>query len=264
MPSVEMICLANSHKYGHRCIAGIRSDGSGWIRPVSNGEHGELEYRDYALTNDSQPFVLDAIRIGVSKHQPTLNHPEDWLINSSAWKLISRPAPVNLGPVLGAAIQQGDLLFGDGAGSIPIRDVESRGGVASLTLVRPENVRWRTARQGEWKKARVLFQLGNRRYNLPLTDPRYAGRVTKLEIGDHQDHEVEIETGAQYLFTVSLGEPFDDGRCYKLVAGVVEIPPEWTISSGPDNAPSGVFERARPARPSPAPPWYVRLFRRLF
>jgi hypothetical protein len=41
------MCLANSYKLNHRCIARLRTDGSGWIRPVAGNEHGELEYRHY-------------------------------------------------------------------------------------------------------------------------------------------------------------------------------------------------------------------------
>ena len=42
MPSLDLICLANSSKLGSRCLAGLRVDGGGWVRPVSNQEYGEL------------------------------------------------------------------------------------------------------------------------------------------------------------------------------------------------------------------------------
>jgi hypothetical protein len=35
MPTFEMICLAKSSKRGGICIAGLKTDGSGWLRPVS-------------------------------------------------------------------------------------------------------------------------------------------------------------------------------------------------------------------------------------
>jgi hypothetical protein len=210
-------------------VAGLRTDGSGWIRPVSQGEHGKLEYRDYQLPGGGQPDILDVLRVGVSKPEPKLHHPEDWLIDSTPWQLVSRPAPASLSHVVVGAIQKSDLIFGDDRPSIAARQVEEHGGVDSLALVRPENVQWRTATYGAWKKARVAFQLGRRTYDLPLTDPRYVGRVQRLETGDHQDHEVQIPNSVEYLFVISLTEPYQDGRCYKLVVGVVEIPFDWIV-----------------------------------
>ncbi len=196
---------------------------------MSDREHGELQHFQYKLPNGTQPSVLDVIRIGVSRPQPTLCQPEDWLIDSSPWQLMSRPAPHGASQVLSAAQQRGHLIFGDNHNSISMKHIENRGGVDSLTLVQPENVWWQTRICQEWKKARVFFQLGRRSYDLPLTDPDFTARVQRLDVGDHDDREVQIESGTRYLFVISLGEPWDDGRCYKLVAGVVPIPRDWII-----------------------------------
>lgn len=85
MPSVDLICLANSYKLGHWCVAGLRVDGSGWIRPVSEREQGELAYRHYRLPDQSEPGVLDVIRVGLSKPGPLPHQPENWRIDGSRW-----------------------------------------------------------------------------------------------------------------------------------------------------------------------------------
>ncbi len=33
MPQFGIICLANSRKNGGHCVAGLRMDGGGWLRP---------------------------------------------------------------------------------------------------------------------------------------------------------------------------------------------------------------------------------------
>jgi hypothetical protein len=50
LPTVEIVCLANSRKAGGRCIAGVRTDTGAWVRPVSSGREGTL-----------RPALLDTI-----------------------------------------------------------------------------------------------------------------------------------------------------------------------------------------------------------
>ena len=57
--TVDLLCLANSRKDGGRCIAGVRLDDGGWLRPVGSGAHGALVPRDYLLPVGGEPRVLD-------------------------------------------------------------------------------------------------------------------------------------------------------------------------------------------------------------
>ena len=61
MAVVDLICLANSYKNGCRCIAGLRVDRGGWVRPVSGRPEGELEPRHYLLDDGSEPGLLDVL-----------------------------------------------------------------------------------------------------------------------------------------------------------------------------------------------------------
>ena len=69
---------------------------------------------------------------------------------------------------------------------------------------------------------RVLFHLGDVPYDLPLTDPAYAGPLQRRDEGDYRSSELGIPEDATILFTVSLGDPLD-GICYKLVAAVLIV-----------------------------------------
>jgi hypothetical protein len=224
MPSVDLICLANSYKWHSRCLAGLRVDGSGWVRPVSDREHGELQYSQYRLPDHSEPHLFDVIRVGLSRHQPTPHQPENWLVDNTAWKLLERPASAEHAHVVSAAVCGGSLLFGNTGRSVPHAQFHSRPARESLVLVHPIGIRWRTEFNTYMLRnmPRVLFQLGDVPYDLPLTDPTYAGPLERRDEGDYRSSDLGIPEDATILFTVSLGDPLD-GICYKLVAAVVVV-----------------------------------------
>jgi hypothetical protein len=65
MPAFEIICLANSTKYGGRCIAGLKTDGSGWLRPVSPRADGTLYPEHYMLDGNKEPELFDILEMNV-------------------------------------------------------------------------------------------------------------------------------------------------------------------------------------------------------
>jgi len=228
VPSVDLICLANSYKLNYRCVAGLRVDGGGWVRPVSAKEHGELEYSQYRLPDHSEPHLLDVIRVGLSHPQPLPHQPENWIMDSSAWSLVERPAAADRARIVAAAVFRGSLLFGNKGRSVPYAQFRGHPARESLVLVKPAGIRWRTEFNTYLLRnmPRVLFQLGDVPYDLPLTDPAYAGPLQRRDEGDYRSCDLSIPEEGAVLFTISLGEPLD-GICYKLVAAVVVIPPAW-------------------------------------
>jgi len=231
VPSVDLICLANSYKLNYRCVAGLRVDGGGWVRPVSDKEHGELEYSQYRLPDHSEPHLLDVIRIGLSHPQPLPHQPENWIMDDSAWSLVERPASADRAHVVANAVSRESLLFGNAGRSMPYGQFSRRPAQESLALVKPAGVRWRTEFNTYLLRnmPRVLFQLGDLPYDLPLTDPAHAGPLQRREVGDYRSSDLGMPEDGTLLFTISLGEPLD-GICYKLVAAVVVIPSEWAES----------------------------------
>jgi len=228
VPSVDLLCLANSYKQSRRCVAGLRTDGSGWVRPVSNREHGELEYHQYRYPDKSEPRVLDVIRVGLSAPRPLAHQPENWLIDETMWQPVERPASAKCAPVLVAAISRDALLLGTPGGRVTADQIAKHPTAPSLALVQPTDIRWHNLPpmpDGK-RRPRVAFRLGAAHYDLPLTDPAYTRSLAMLEPGDHAASELWIPEGRKLLFTVSLSEPYE-GVCYKLVVAIVAIPPAW-------------------------------------
>lgn len=221
MAAIDLICLANSYKHDHRCVAGLRTDGRGWLRPVTEREHGELEYRHYRLPDQSEPRVLDVIRVGLSNPHPLPHQPENWRVDGSPWELIERPAGGESARIVVGSVSENPLLFGNSGKSVSDARFEHLPAKESLVLIEPSDIQWL-----RHDKARVIFRLENLYYNLPLTDPRFVGPLNRLAPGGHRSAELGIPENRRILFTLSLGDPFD-GICYKLVAAVIVVPLAW-------------------------------------
>ena len=74
--SYDIVCLANSRNHGGRCVAGLRTDGGGWLRPVGQLPDGTLYPSDYHLNDLTEPGALDVIRVGVLAPRPLDHQPE--------------------------------------------------------------------------------------------------------------------------------------------------------------------------------------------
>ncbi|HUT52859.1 MAG TPA: hypothetical protein VM658_05665 [bacterium] len=215
MPRFFMICLAHSRKHGGRCIAGLRADGQGWIRPVT-ADGGPLQREHYRLDDGSEPRLLDLISIECSRPAPDPLQPENWAISGQPWQLLKRPAPPAMLSVLSFALSAGPYLFGSRDDRVPRDRICRSSRKRSLELIVPQAVQ-------EWyvndrKQARVKFNLKGARYDLSVTDIIWEERIKKSggRIGGIAD--------GRLMFTVSLGRPFKDDCCYKLVAGIVAAP----------------------------------------
>lgn len=90
MPIIDLICLANSRKHSGRCIAGLATNGSGWIRPVSSTLDGTLFSYHYRLNDGSDVQLMDIVRVELVQPRPEVHQPENWVIGQSKWRLIQR------------------------------------------------------------------------------------------------------------------------------------------------------------------------------
>lgn len=72
MPVFRIVCLANSVKLRGRCIAGLRMDGGGWIRPVSNDapSRGALFEPQYLAQDGAEVRPLDVIETSFVRPDP--------------------------------------------------------------------------------------------------------------------------------------------------------------------------------------------------
>jgi len=221
MPTLRIICLANSRKLGGRCVAGIRVDGGGWVRPVSKLPDGTLNAAQYTLDDGSVPQLLDIMEIGVDGPRPADRQPENWLIDGMPWRLLRRPGTEEEISVIWDHVIEDPLLFGNRGDRVPEnQDVEY-----SLALVKVRGLRWRitTNIRGE-RQTRTLFTLGDVQYDLVVTDCVIEQNLNGLGYGIHPVNSAPGFTPKQeVLLTISLGEPLE-GYCYKLVAGVIPLP----------------------------------------
>jgi hypothetical protein len=228
VPQVQFICLAHSKKYSERCVAGVRVDTAEWIRPISREKHGELTPAQLKLADGGEPRNFDVISAWLGERVPVKNQPENWRIQNSPWRLVSRPAPIEHAMILKKALFRGSVLFGNTVDRVSYRVFETDPAKESLVLAKPAHPRWTVKRTLTWKKQlRVSFGLGSSTYDLAVTDIPYDDKLKELELGEYSSEQLGIQNEHAIYFTISLGEPLDNGYCFKLVAAVLQLPKGW-------------------------------------
>lgn len=228
MSQVEIICLANSIKHGGRCAAGLRTDGRGWLRPVSNKDDGTLAYYHYRYVDSTPAEPLDVMRVGLVRPRPLGIQPENWLIDGRPWELISRPINPSHLPILRQAICRGPLLLHGESDRVAPEAAATSATPRSLELIAPRMIEmYPTPGRADQPRARAKFTLGEAGqaidYDLSLTDPHWRDEAQRRG-------RITIEqTQSPFLATVSLSEPFD-GHCFKLLAAVMLLPAGMSVA----------------------------------
>lgn len=235
MPTFEIICLAKSTKHGGICIAGIKTDGSGWLRPVAHKKDGTLYPEHYTLEDGNEPQIFDIIKIPCSKPQPKFHQPENWVIEpNKLWKLLGTPTLSQVKQLLNPEVKK-HCDFPELLGNLDTRvcydELKISAAQSSLALIKPREIEWEI---NPYQKFRANFSLGGTVYNLPITDPLWKSQLECLEEGIYSCEEVidklELDNydPNSFLLTISLGEPFthteiEPESCYKLVAAVINV-----------------------------------------
>ena len=239
MTCFDILCLANSNKMRGACFAGLRLDGGGWIRPVAATEFGELHREHITLDDGSSPRVLDIVRITFEGPAPEPHQPENWRLAAKPWRLVHRGLLPEATAVLQSFVWNGPALLGDRARRIPFERFTEMQARRSLALVSPSALHWSIERtEFNAHKPRAVLELSGARYNLPVTDPAWVDAFRALPNGMHPLTACGIEPTARVLLTVSMGEPFDDGYCYKLVSAIVPLAAEAVTDTEPPMPPS--------------------------
>lgn len=213
-----IICMGNSYKNGGRCLAGIEVrrtdlgynvvrnyDGSPkWIRPIMlNGNQGLPE------TMVGTFDIFDILDVKVINNVPMGAHSENVHFES-----IDRIGHYN-GNISSLCDEYHSLIFGN-RGKAVAEEVFSEGGY-SLMFIRPTDIYIETQHDNYGReKYRIQFTYKNRRYDFPLTDPKYISMLKNgcRRSGDRSNEDI-------YL-TLSLGVNYNEWH-YKLVAGVIDI-----------------------------------------
>lgn len=237
MPTFEIICLAKSTKLGGLCIAGIKTDGSGWLRPVSHRSDGTLFPEHYTLKDGNEPQIFDIIRIPCLRAEPKCYQPENWLIEPNQfWEVINTPTLKQIQQLLNPEVQRYSSypqLLGNSDRQIAYSQLIETPAKTSLALIKPRELQW-TISGYSAKKYRADFRLGGTLYNLPITDPIWKSQLEQLNPGTYscvqviEELELENYEPDNFLLTISIGEPFmgsvnQEEYCYKLVAAVINV-----------------------------------------
>ncbi len=223
MYKVDFICLANSTKEGGRCIAGLRTDGKGWVRLVSTLDGGPLFHRHYKLGDGSVPEIYNVISVELEKHVPLPHHPENWLIAPTCWQLVKKCVGAQQREFIEQYVHNGPDLLGDDRDAVNVSELTNKPILSSLQLVRPIDLRWIVEESQGKCKVRTSFRVGATQYNLPFTDPEFCSRLLRRGVGSYPFDAIGISSIHQQLLTISLTGPFNE-KCYKLVSTLILQP----------------------------------------
>ncbi|MCC5946025.1 MAG: hypothetical protein JJT94_13930 [Bernardetiaceae bacterium] len=211
------LCLANSKKYGERCIAGIElrlndkqkmvaqkteDNRFKWIRPVSDAAFGQV---DRYLVNDitiGDILALDCIAPCPQAYQSENVLFEKFSIRKlrQAYKHQSR---------FDKLVIDADSLFGNTGATLSPQEIKFIN--HSLMFVKVQNAK-PYVKKGNKNQLRLLFDYAGASYDLPITDIHFP-------FAYFANPSILADAEQVYL-TISLGIMYKH-RYYKLVAGIL-------------------------------------------
>jgi len=212
----RIVCLANSYKGGgRRCIAGIDIKTGEWVRPISRGAEKAVDWNNRKV-DEAEPEILDILDIPLEDSRPNEEYqPENRFLTLGKWRKISRLDPQDL---LKYCEDDNVILHNHEDYVLPeLLSEKASSERKSLQLIHSVNVKFNHDLYDR-RKWRVSFQYGRKNYwILKLTDVVLSDRLRKNE-----------KISNECILTISLATPWkrDDKtpeRCYKMVAGVVEL-----------------------------------------
>ncbi len=234
--TTKTICvLANSIKFGGRCIAGMEvtptSDkkwklSQDWVRPISHRDGGALSTTEIQFEGSgNEPKLGDIVEIYLDEPAHVAGQPEDWLITKNQrWQ---RKGYFKW-DVLQKLVQNPDHLWLEDKFR-PDRVSPAylgKKGMGSLYLIEPENFQlavWKETFNGTTKlKRRGTFDYKGTSYDLSLTDPlmqeKYFSDLRTRPEGPVKPGPTNVKA-----VCISLAPEFKEQKAhFKLVAAVFE------------------------------------------
>jgi hypothetical protein len=214
---MRIVVLANSWKRLDYCLAGIDLDSGKWVRPVTRLDDGRVPADAMRLWGRT-PALLDLLEIPLDATGPDFGFESEnrWLL-PGRWRHLGTTTPES---IAGFAVQPEFILHNRGRSVSP--DVIAAKPAAqriTLQLIRVDDF---TVRDN----TRDSDYLGKRRW---VGRVRYKGTEIETNITDPVYH-VKLGNGHQpassCLLTMSLSMPWpkEAPKCWKLIAGVIELP----------------------------------------
>ena len=211
------VCLANSKKFGERCVAGIKVEKAGgayhpevqdgkpkWLRPVSKLPHGAVAEH---LVGEFR--LMDIIEVYIEEYCPSSYQCENATFRAQSIKKIEKISPSEEILDRFVDMEQNDL-FGNKGKAVSDDVIGSIG--HSLTLIKTDD--FHIMKRNSDGQLRIKFKFSHVYYDLPITDVDFIRNYGKME---------SSIKSARYLYlTISLGILHNSWHS-KLVAGVLPI-----------------------------------------
>jgi hypothetical protein len=216
------ICLANSKKYGDRCVAGIelkqndngkhtivRENGRPkWIRPVSEKEFGQIDTRlvSYiSLTNLAEFEETEACPEGYQSENVKFV-----IYTIRKIKAIDSTTLSEILPKL--ADTKSTTIFGNTRKALSVEEVSNLN--YSLKLIKVQNPQIYFKNFADKSNPRMTFSFHQHEYDFPITD---------IDFLEYYKNDRSILDGQSEIYiTVSLSKEFEE-NVYKLIAGVFVV-----------------------------------------
>ena len=220
-PSAKrVVCLANSRKGGDRCIAGrewVDETAGAWVRPIGDQENQAVSDLERQYRGGREPRVLDIIDIPLLEPVPSRHQRENWTISPDRrWRRVGKLTHDYLDDLLDSIAPLWIDGFSSGSG-LNNRVPENVAGQLedSLRLIRVSDLQVEV-RDYFGRRVQGQFSFHGSSYLLRVTDPICEDDYVQRPEGNY-------DVGEAYL-TISLGESYNDGYCYKLIAAVIRPP----------------------------------------
>jgi hypothetical protein len=222
----RILCLANSYKHEHRCVAGISLLTKQWIRLVGHQVPGCLTVKEASYPSGKEVELLDVFEAELGEKCASNCHPEDVFITGRPWLHVrSFNEPTDAG-FLAGYVNTDPIVLQGYCDRVLARRFEKIPAQCSLGLVHPEDLWWWIREDHGKRKNRAIFRLGKVgriRYDLAVTDPKWLDLLNLMPAGIYPHALLSGATPAKTYLTISLSEPFE-GFHYKLAAGIICLP----------------------------------------
>ncbi len=222
----RILCLANSYKHDHRCVAGIDLSTKRWVRLVGRKVASCLTVEQTCYQDGAEAALLDVFEAEIGESCASNSHPEDVFIAEGKWRLVRRFGEPRDKLFLKGFVSKSPVLLQGYGDRIYARKFADAQAAHSLELIHPEDLWWWIREDSGKRRNRALFRMGHvgrARYDLAVTDPQWLSLLRLLPAGIYPHSFFFKDKSPVPFLTVSLSEPFENFH-YKLVAGVVNLP----------------------------------------
>jgi len=224
MPTVKrLVCLANSRRPSGYCVAGkrmINGRAGRWVRPVSGRPSEGVSARESQYPDGTVPRVLDLMGVPLLEPKPKAYQTENWVIApKSPWEFAGRITWNQLKTMTDSPTVLWINTSSTRSGlndRVSLSDAAGLNG--SLYLLQLPKLTLQVFAPGALfnnprRRVQAGFHYNGVEYRLKVTDPEIEEEYRGRPDGSYAVNACCV--------TVSLGEPHQDGFCYKLVAALV-------------------------------------------